>query len=749
MNNFNEDAFQSKILHINTLFQFLKSGKDEQFIGYINSLEKGEIDINMKDENGNYLIFFAVMMNNKIILKKILEYNPKIDIFDNEGYNLLYYPIKFLYYEIIDILLNFNKKNIGISLVNLKDLKGCISIFYAIKFKNKYAIQELLINGVDVNYKNNNNFNSLHLATLKKDINIVKSIIVYINNINEKSVTGSTSLHYACNFQLGDIVRILIENGADQTIIEDEYDFYPIFYSVIQNNVKITNYLIMNHVDANHQDYIGNTIVHYAILNNQLEMLDFIFDNYAIKKKYDDDAILVNENINSTAESSGKSSKSKIIEINPNIMNIEGLTIFHLFCYNYTESYDKFIKLILPYSNLNNQDNIGNTILYLLIEKNIWKKFFDQLIFKKINIYIKNNKNITPFDIVHLEDRELFIKLVIASIKSYIGKHVTLWQIEWQNNISKYNKKELDTLIRSFIIDEKKSIPVRHNKFSIDIKTYENINFTTFTGGLIDVIAGFKYLTKKYSFARTLLFSDNNNNNYNMITNENPKQYILDIEIRWIYQKIYFPKNFDNKFELLMSDTKCKFIIIPIGIILSNGNHSNCLIFDIDNNIIERFEPHGSSYPSQFNYNPDYLDNILFNKFDKLLGTILKNKYQQVKYLLPKNYLPKIGFQKFENVEKNKNIGDPLGFCTLWCIWYIDYKLEYRERSSFKIVRSLIKGIKKNNLSFRSLIRNYSTNVTDIRDSYLSKIDKNINDYLNNKLTESDIVSLVNIIISD
>ena len=38
---------------------------------------------------------------------------------------------------------------------------------------------------------------------------------------------------------------------------------------------------------------------------------------------------------------------------------------------------------------------------------------------------------------------------------------------------------------------------------------------------------------------------------------------------------------------------------------------------------------------------------------------------------------------------------------------------------------------KINNISIRQLIRNYSKNITDIRDSYLNKHNININDWLN------------------
>ena len=51
-----------------------------------------------------------------------------------------------------------------------------------------------------------------------------------------------------------------------------------------------------------------------------------------------------------------------------------------------------------------------------------------------------------------------------------------------------------------------------------------------------------------------------------------------------------------------------KYIIIPIGIEISIGSHANILFWDIEKKTLERFEPNGSNYPMNLNYNPSLLD---------------------------------------------------------------------------------------------------------------------------------------------
>jgi hypothetical protein len=52
-------------------------------------------------------------------------------------------------------------------------------------------------------------------------------------------------------------------------------------------------------------------------------------------------------------------------------------------------------------------------------------------------------------------------------------------------------------------------------------------------------------------------------------------------------------------------------------------------------------------------------------------------------------------------------------------------------------------------MSFKKLIRDYSSYITEIRDKLLSKIDSNINFWINDKITSEQLVLLNKIIIND
>ena len=100
----------------------------------------------------------------------------------------------------------------------------------------------------------------------------------------------------------------------------------------------------------------------------------------------------------------------------------------------------------------------------------------------------------------------------------------------------------------------------------------------------------------------------------------------------------------------------------------------------------------------------------------------------------PSKLLPSIGFQFLENIEteKSKKIGDPDGFCAVWCIWWI-YQRMLNINSNINIdniADEIIKIIKLDKLNFKTLIRNFSKKITDIRDKYLEKYNLDINDWI-------------------
>ena len=72
----------------------------------------------------------------------------------------------------------------------------------------------------------------------------------------------------------------------------------------------------------------------------------------------------------------------------------------------------------------------------------------------------------------------------------------------------------------------------------------------------------------------------------------------------------------------------------------------------------------------------------------------------------------------------------------------LNKKLNYPDVNSKDLVLKLIEIIKIKNIKFKNLIRNYSKNITDLRDNYLKKYNKDINDWINTNYDEDFINDL-------
>ena len=718
-----------------TVFEFVRKQQWDKLTEYIN--DNDTLDTNIRDNNNNYLITYAILFNKIDIVTLLINKGAKLDAVDNDGRSLLYIVVKYNYLDILDLLLFFNKTYIGISLVDIIDNNRNIPLHYAIKNKNIEIIKKLLKAKSNIYIKDNNGNNSLHLSIYSRNVDICKLILDEKINVNSINNDGETALHMACNLELENIVKLLLQYGIDVNIRDNDNELTAISYCINRNNSYLTSLLLKNNADPNIQDFFGNSSIHYSIIEDNLEIFMLL-----INSKY-------TKNI-----------------INVNIFNADGKYPIHIALENKTNNLDDYLQFLLPRSNLTFQDSNGNCAMHY-ISKELWKDYTNILRKKKINIYLINNSNNRPIDNINKNDIEQFMDIIVDSYIYVLRNTPKIWKETWQNICKKelfYNQiedKKLQYLLKNIKLNDNdknnktdicKKIVLSSLKSSSDysypsinedivVKEGIKVNFCTYIGVTLDVLIGLIYIRNKHKNVCTTLTED-------FIRNTDLCQFykqlgimsgsgceFLNFEMVWVYKKLYMATNFGEQFKKCIDGTK-RFIIIPLGIELQEGSHSNYIIYDKKLNEIERFEPQGAYHPYKFYYDYVKLDKTLENRFSLLINN--------VKYIAPKDFLPKIGFQVLDSFETTcRKIGDPGGFCAIWALWYTDKRLTYPDIDRKELVETIIKNIRQYNISFKNIIRNYSINVTNIRDKILQKSNIDINDWFNNNYTQ---VQLNNII---
>lgn len=730
------------------LFYLIKNHKYDDFIREFESIDETDImfDINKTDEQNNYFLTYACILNQPKIIRLLIDKGAKIDIVDKYDMSILLVPITYSFDEVLKLLLEENKKSIGISITDISDRNLRTPLHYAIEMKNINSIKLLLEYGANPNSTDKDGLNSLHLAVKSRSFIICELILAKIGDINSRYNTGESSLHIACNLQLVDIAQLLIEKGINVNSQDHSHEITPLHYSVLLNNRELTALLLKHNASPNVQDIYGNTPLHYAIIENNFEIFMMLT----------------------------QSSYTKNI-INLNMWNIDGEIPLHIVLKKSDETVEDYADIIIEKSNLSLQDINGDTCINYIINLDLWRKYKEILSKKRLDIFSLNSQKKMPIDYVKDEDFNDFLNMVVESYIYRLQSANELWYDEWENICSKsldnITEKEKNMILKisgnakfdgscGSIIKNKlmdlinrvkknkelkcyeRSYPVRKSIVCVSIDEGRGNDHTTFTGSTLDILIGLLFLLKKHKNACSSLSKNFSQNKelcafYKSIgILMNTKCEFLNFEIVWVHQRLYLMEEFYEQIKRCVISKK-KFIIIPIGIEMREGSHAGYLIYDTQNNEVERFEPHGSTTPAGLYYNPSLLDEILEARF--------KTINENIKYIKPSDYLPKIGFQLMDIGEnKKRKIGDPLGFCALWCIWYVDMRLTYKDITRENLIKILVKTIRSQNISFRNMIRNYGKNITIARDLILKKSNMDINDWLNDQYTDVQINSVMN-----
>ena len=116
------------------IFNLIKS-KDYKKLKDIIENDK-ELNLNIFDNQNNYLIHYILLKNQVDILKIILKRDIRLDILDIDGRTILHIPIKYNLIESLKILLDYNNDLIGISIIDIKDKLGLSALHYCVILNN-------------------------------------------------------------------------------------------------------------------------------------------------------------------------------------------------------------------------------------------------------------------------------------------------------------------------------------------------------------------------------------------------------------------------------------------------------------------------------------------------------------------------------------------------------------------------------------------------------------------------------------
>ncbi|MBP5427580.1 MAG: ankyrin repeat domain-containing protein [Clostridiales bacterium] len=256
------------------------------------------------------------------LIRRSIEKGININITSPISYNPYYFAIKNKDMNMLDYLVRNGD-------VNFRDSNGVTILMISCILKNEEAIKYLVERGADVNRKNLEGNTALILACYMNDIVMVEYLLynkanacicneegltplmwackhnnlnlvrILINagaytTINAISKNSSTALMIAGKYGSAELVKYLVENGADVNLIE-EFElgimkvlkgFYPgelVGHTVLRcmferNDINMINYLLNKGARLDSRDSLGCTELMQACLKNDTVMANSLID---------------------------------------------------------------------------------------------------------------------------------------------------------------------------------------------------------------------------------------------------------------------------------------------------------------------------------------------------------------------------------------------------------------------------------------------------------------------------------------
>ena len=121
----------------------------------------------------------------------------------------------------------------------------------------------------------------IHFNALDNNIKKMKNNIKKGIDVNSLGEYASTPLHYACREGNFEMVKFLIENGANVNIENHYSTIYPIFDAITSLNnqkthLQIIQLLIDNGANIKKVDSFGNTLLYHAIEQENIILIELL-----------------------------------------------------------------------------------------------------------------------------------------------------------------------------------------------------------------------------------------------------------------------------------------------------------------------------------------------------------------------------------------------------------------------------------------------------------------------------------------
>ncbi|XP_067685531.1 serine/threonine-protein phosphatase 6 regulatory ankyrin repeat subunit A-like [Haliotis asinina] len=204
------DKHGDNILHLVCRYGNMK------IVNYI--LTHTTLNINSTNNKKMTPLLMAAYHGKKDVLGLLLETGADTSAVDHKNNNVLHLSCTGGHVDTVKFILNLNIVDI-----NSKDLSGMTPVMLAAYWGKREIFYILVQQGADLSITDQIGDNILHKACIGGNKDTVKHVLkLHIVDINSRGSKGMTALLYAAEYSDGDMFDLLLRNGADLSVVNDD-----------------------------------------------------------------------------------------------------------------------------------------------------------------------------------------------------------------------------------------------------------------------------------------------------------------------------------------------------------------------------------------------------------------------------------------------------------------------------------------------------------------------------------------------
>ncbi|KAJ5067903.1 ankyrin repeat-containing protein [Anaeramoeba ignava] len=285
---------------------------------------------------------------------------------------------------------------------------------FALENKNSLEMIQLLISkGANPNSTDKKQKNALHSAILNKcELEIIEFLInskIEINSIDDEK---KTALDYSINIQREnqmEIVKLLVENGADVNIATHQSKYPLHFACQIENSFEIVKFLVEKGADINVKNIWNETPLHLACQQKSFKIITFLIEKGADINLQT--SLVFNDKYLSPLHIACKKNSFNIVklliekEAKINIKTQEEETPLHFACQQNSFEIVKF--LVEKGADINAQSIWNETPLHIACEQKNSIEIVKFLVEKGADLTLKTRTEETPLHLACQQENSL------------------------------------------------------------------------------------------------------------------------------------------------------------------------------------------------------------------------------------------------------------------------------------------------------------------------------------------------------